>query len=52
MATKTPSHTPNLVNADYTDLDFWKEITATQLIPEGNNLTEFRFGGLRRDGGA
>ena len=39
----------DLRNQDYTDLGFWKKITTTQLIPEGNNLTDsdsVAFGGL------
>ena len=30
---------PDLLDEDFTDLDFWREITETQLFPEGNNLT-------------
>ena len=30
----------DLATQDYTDLDLWKEITETQLIPTGNSLTD------------
>src|SRR5690606_2608177 len=32
--------TLDLANQDYTNLDIWKEIQATQLVPTGNNLSE------------
>jgi hypothetical protein len=34
------SESIDLSAEDYTDLDFWKEVTETQLIPQGNNLTD------------
>ncbi len=30
----------DLAEQDFTNLDLWKEIPATQIIPEGNNLTD------------
>ncbi|MBN2326053.1 MAG: LEPR-XLL domain-containing protein, partial [Candidatus Omnitrophica bacterium] len=39
----------DLGSEDYTNLDFWKEATETQLIPEGNNFTpsdSITIGGL------
>ncbi|MEA5569032.1 DUF4347 domain-containing protein [Anabaena sp. UHCC 0399] len=30
----------DLSNTDYTNLDYWKEVLETQLIPQGNNITD------------
>ncbi|MDZ7841198.1 MAG: DUF4347 domain-containing protein [Gammaproteobacteria bacterium] len=35
----TPGNTTDLANANYNDLDFWKEAPETNLIPQGNNVT-------------
>ena len=34
-----PTGTVNLGNQDYTDLGYWKPVPATQIIPQGNNVT-------------
>ncbi|MDZ4252170.1 MAG: hypothetical protein U1A72_06305, partial [Sulfuritalea sp.] len=39
----------NLSSQDYTDLRFWKPVTETQLIPQGNNISDsnaMALGGL------
>ena len=39
LGTSTTGINLNLKNQTYTDLDYWREVTETQLIPEGNNIT-------------
>src|SRR5262249_47038799 len=40
MGNATTGANLDLASQDYTDLDFWKPVFVTQLIPQGNSITE------------